>query len=168
MANPDLQRRYAPGDLVPSNQIRSSHVGDFNKADGVIVERFEALSTQEDNDRPPEFQWNVRAPNKKDQWKVLVSEMNDATASYNLPVLVGSHVGVLKVIADIDPDNKRLWGQCTLFLRLPEEVMTDRGLADTCRPVVKLTPEEGRTCLWRRATKSRASLTTKLRPTRCA
>ena len=37
MANPDLQRRYAPGDLVPSNQIRSSHVGDFNKADGVIV-----------------------------------------------------------------------------------------------------------------------------------
>ena len=153
---------------MPSNQIRSSHVGDFNKADGVIVERFEALSTQEDNDRPPEFQWNVRAPNKKDQWKVLVSEMNDATASYNLPVLVGSHVGVLKVIADIDPDNKRLWGQCTLFLRLPEEVMTDRGLADTCRPVVKLTPEEGRTCLWRRATKSRASLTTKLRPTRCA
>ena len=41
-------------------------------------------------------------------------------------LLVGSHVGVLKVIADADPDNKRLWGQCTLFLRLPEEVSKER------------------------------------------
>ena len=116
---PDLE--YTPGDLVPSNQLCFSHLGKFLEADSVIRERFEALHApdeREDARRAQEFLWNVRAPHKKEQWKALDAEMNDATPSYNMPVLVGSYVGVLKVIADADPDNKRLWGQCTLFLRL--------------------------------------------------